>query len=91
MELVHTDLCGTIRSKGLNGEKYFMLLIHDYGRMTWVFLLNRKSKYFGCFKTFKELIKIETRAGIKCLKFDNSGEFTSYEFNKYCEENEIKI
>ena len=35
LELVHTDLYGPTKSKGLNGEKYFMLLIDDYTRMTW--------------------------------------------------------
>ena len=60
LELIHTDLCGPTKSKGLNGEKYFMLLIDDYTRMTWVCLLNRKSEAFGCFKTFKELVENET-------------------------------
>ena len=27
LELVHIDLCGPTKRKGLNGEKYFMLLI----------------------------------------------------------------
>ena len=34
LELVHTDLCGPTRSKGLNGEEYFMLLIDDFTKMT---------------------------------------------------------
>ena len=34
LELVHTDLCGPTRSKGLNGEEYFMLLIDKFTRMT---------------------------------------------------------
>ena len=29
LQIVHTDLCGPIRTKGLNGEQYFMLLIDD--------------------------------------------------------------
>ena len=68
-ELVHTDLCGPTKIKGLNGEKYFMLLIDDYTRMTWVCLLNRKSEAFGCFRTFKELVENETGSRIKWLHF----------------------
>ena len=60
LELFHTDLCGPTKSKGLNGEKYFILHIVEYTGMTWVCLLNRKSKSFGCFKTFKELVENET-------------------------------
>ena len=59
LELVHTDLCGPTQSKGLDGEEYFMLLIDDFTRMTWVCLLQKKSKAFGCFKIFKELVENE--------------------------------
>jgi hypothetical protein len=33
LELVHTDLCGPTRTKSLQGENHFMLLIDDYTRM----------------------------------------------------------
>ena len=41
LELVHTDLCGPIRTKGLNGESYFLLFIDDHTRMTRFFFLNK--------------------------------------------------
>jgi hypothetical protein len=35
LEIVHTDLCGPmIRTKGLKGEQYFMLIVDDYTRMS---------------------------------------------------------
>ena len=58
--------------------------------MRWVCLLNRISEAFECFKTFKELVENEIGSRTKCLRFDNGGEFTSYEFNKYYEEHGIK-
>ena len=88
---MHIDLCGPTRSKGLNGEEYFMLLVDEFTRMTWVCLLKRKSEDFECFKIFKELVENEVELRIKCLRSDNGGEFTSKEFNLYCEENGIKI
>lgn len=36
LELIHTDLCGPTRTIGLNGERYFMFLIDDYSKATWV-------------------------------------------------------
>jgi hypothetical protein len=36
LEIVHTDLVGPTTTKGLKGEKYFMLLVDDYTRMTTV-------------------------------------------------------
>jgi hypothetical protein len=32
--------------KGLNGEKYFMLLVDDYTRMIAIFFLRKKSEAF---------------------------------------------
>ena len=39
LELIHTDICGPTRTKRFKGEYYFMLLIDDYTRMTWVTFL----------------------------------------------------
>jgi hypothetical protein len=36
LEIVHTDLVVPTTTKGLNGERYFMLLVDDYTRMTAV-------------------------------------------------------
>jgi hypothetical protein len=36
LEIVHTNLVGPTTTKGLKGEKYFMLLIDDCTRMTAV-------------------------------------------------------
>ena len=90
LELVHTDLCGPMRTKGLDGEQYLMVLVDDYTRMTWICLLKKKSEAFESFRIFKELVENETDMKIKCLRSDNGGEFTSNEFMDYCEEHGIK-
>jgi transposase InsO family protein len=74
----------------LNGEEYFILLVDDFTRMTWVCLLKKKSEAFECFKIFKELVENEAELRIKCLRSNNGVEFTSKEFNLYCEEHGIK-
>jgi hypothetical protein len=43
LEIVHTDLVGHPRTKGLKGEKYFMLLVDDYTRMFAVCFLKNNS------------------------------------------------
>jgi hypothetical protein len=83
LEIVHTDLVGPTTTKGLKGEKYFMLLVDDYTRMTAIFFLKNKSKAFENLKIYKEMVENEMDSKIKCLRFDNGGEFTSKEFMDY--------
>ena len=33
IELIHTDLCGSMQTKSLGGSIYFLLFIDDYSRM----------------------------------------------------------
>jgi hypothetical protein len=42
LEIVHTNLVGPTTTKGLKGERYFMLLVDDYTRMTAVCFLKNK-------------------------------------------------
>ena len=90
LEIVHTDLVGPTKTKGLKGEKYFMLLVDDYTRMTVVFFLKNKSKYFENFKLYKEMVENEMDSKIKCLIYDNGRKFTSKEFMDYCSSHGIK-
>ena len=53
LEIMHTDLCGTMRTKGLEGELYFIILIDYYTRMPWVCFVKKKEEDFEFFKIFK--------------------------------------
>ena len=73
LELIHTNLCGPMGTKGLDGELYFMLMVDDYIMMTVVSFLKKKYAAFECFKIYKELVKNETDLKIKCIRSDYGG------------------
>ena len=50
LELVHTNLCGPMRTKVLYGELYFMLMIDDYTKMKVVTFLKKNTEAFYCFR-----------------------------------------
>jgi transposase InsO family protein len=87
---VHTYIVVPTTTKGLNGEKYFMLLFDECTRMTVVFFLINKSEDFENFKVYKEMVENEMDSKIKCLRSDNGGEFISKEFMDYCSRHGIK-
>ena len=67
-----------------------MILVNYFTRMMWVAFLKEKSKAFKKFKVFMNRVENEIGVKIKFLRFDRGGEFTSREFNIYCEEHGIK-
>ncbi|CAL8990056.1 unnamed protein product [Prunus brigantina] len=86
LELIHMDLCGPMQNESLAGNKYFMLLIDDFIRMTWVYFLRYKSDALNCFRKFKSMVELQSGYKVKCVRSDRGGEFTSSEFNKLCED-----
>ena len=57
LELLYADLCGPIQTISLGGSKYFLLIIDDYNRMSWVYFLKAKSEAFENFKIFKAMVE----------------------------------
>jgi transposase InsO family protein len=90
LKIVHIDLVLPTTKKDLKCERYFMLLVDDYTRMTIVCFLKNKSEAFENFKIYKEMVENEMDSRIKCLRSDNGGEFTSKEFMDYCSNHGIK-
>jgi hypothetical protein len=90
LEIVHSDLVGPTTTKCLKGERYFMLLVDDYTRMTVVLFLKNTSEAFENFKIYKEMVENEMVSRIKCLRLDNVREFTSKEFMDYNNNHGIK-
>ncbi|RDX73155.1 hypothetical protein CR513_47279, partial [Mucuna pruriens] len=55
MELVYNDMCGPMTTSSLNNNRYFILFIDDFSRMTWVYFLKEKSKVLEYSRSLKPL------------------------------------
>ncbi|GKV37173.1 hypothetical protein SLEP1_g45232 [Rubroshorea leprosula] len=86
LELVHTDIRGPMRTPSLSQNRYFILFIDDFTRMTWVYFLGSKGQALPVFKKFKALVENQSGCRIKKLRSDNGKEYTSNDFNLFCEE-----
>ncbi|GJW63596.1 zinc finger, CCHC-type containing protein [Tanacetum coccineum] len=53
LELLHADLCGPITPQSTGGNRYFLLIVDDWCRYMWVYLLKSKDEALAKFKIFK--------------------------------------
>ena len=84
LDLVHSDVCGTMSVHSFSGYSCCVTFIDDYSKKTWIYFLKAKSKVFQRFREFKTLVENQTRRKIRVLRTNNGGEYTSNEFSKYC-------
>ena len=83
LELVHSDLMGTLKFKTIAGERYVLTLVDDSTRRGWIYLLKQKGDTLKSFKDWKALVENQTQSSVKILRTDNGGEYISKEFETF--------
>lgn len=86
LELIHADLCGPISPTTSAGNRYFFLLVDDFSRVMWIYMLKNKSEALEAFKKFHIMVENGRDERIKVLRTDRGGEFVSNDFKAYCEQ-----
>lgn len=86
LQLIHTDLAGPQRTPSLKGSKYYIIFVDDFTCMCWIYFLRFKSEVAGIFWRFKQWIENQSGCTIQILRSDNGKEYTSDQFNQFCEE-----
>ncbi|GJX22080.1 zinc finger, CCHC-type containing protein [Tanacetum coccineum] len=89
LEMVHGDICGPITPSTQAGNSYILVLIDDCSRYMWSFLLKHKSDAFGVYQRFKNVFEKRTGKEIITFHTDKGGEFTSHDFNRFCDQEGI--
>jgi len=83
LNYIHSDCWGPSRFESLGDHLYFLSIIDNYSRMSWVFMMKHKSEAFNNFKQWKTLVENQTGKKIKRLHIDNGLEFCSSEFDEF--------
>nr|GEV17025.1 hypothetical protein [Tanacetum cinerariifolium] len=72
LDYLHSVCWGPSRVSSLSGARYIFLIVDDFSRVMWVFLMKPKSEAFKKFKHWKILIENQIGRKVKCLRTDNA-------------------
>lgn len=90
LELVHMDVCRPIQTLFHSQNRYFILFIDDFTRMTWVYFMGQKSEVFTVFEKFKTFVEKQSSYFIKLLRSDRGKEYTSNDLINFVKMKEWK-
>ncbi|CAA7015607.1 unnamed protein product [Microthlaspi erraticum] len=78
-DLIHLDIWGPFSVESVEGYRYFLTIVDDCTRVTWLYMLRNKSDVCTVFPAFLSLISTQYNARLKAIRSDNAPElaFTS--------------
>lgn len=90
-ELVHTDICGPMKTPTQGERRYFLTFIDDCTRYSSVYILRRKSETLEKLQEFVAMLKNQFGVKPRCLRSDRGGEYTGKQFNAYMKKEGIRV
>ncbi|KAJ0838105.1 putative RNA-directed DNA polymerase [Helianthus annuus] len=90
-ELIHCDIWGPYRTPSFSRANYFLIIVDDYSRAVWVFLIKYKNEASRCLINFHKMVEVHFRKSIKRIRSDNGGEFTSNMMKDFYDKNGILL
>lgn len=76
-DLIHIDVWGPYKHCTHDGFKYFLTIVDDFTRHTWLHLLANKSSAFSLIKAFVTLIQNQFKKTVKIIRTDDACELGS--------------
>lgn len=90
LELIHTDICGPMRTTAMfGGYRYTISFIDDYSRFVVVYLMKQKSEALDMLKKYISTYGKPNELEVNGMRNDNGGEYISGDFRRYCIEKGI--
>ncbi|MCO5579352.1 hypothetical protein L7F22_033207 [Adiantum nelumboides] len=90
LQLVHSDVCGPMRTPSMGNSFYFVTFIDDFSRFCWVYPLKAKSDVFAIFQHYVSMLEDETGCKVQTLRTDRGGEYMSGAFKDFLGKKGVK-
>lgn len=74
--LLHIDTWGPYKVPTRGKFKYFLTVVDDNSRATWLYLMEYKSEFIHCFQAFYNYVNTHFGVKIECIRTDNAPEFS---------------
>ena len=82
-DLIHCDIWGCYKYSSLSGAHYFLTIVDDYTRFTWIFLMKPKDEEQPLIKHFFSYVSTQFESHIKIFRSNNvENSFHSNPFSK---------
>lgn len=90
LQLVHSDLCGPMRTITPGGKKYFLTFIDDFIRYTVTYLLSQKSEAQDKLEEYVALVENKFGRKMQILRPDRGGEYLNKQTEIFLKRRGIK-
>lgn len=90
LHLVYADVYELMQTESHGGNRFFLLFIDDYTRMSWVYVIKHKHEVFQCFQNFIAFVERQSGYKLRIRRTNRGGEHVSREFSLFCSKLGIK-
>ena len=90
LQIVHSDVCGPMKTQSIGGSRYFVTFIDDMSRYAAIYFIRSKDEVLSKFKVYADMATNTTGSNIRVLRTDNGGEYTSKVFDDFLRSKGIK-
>jgi len=73
--MIHVDIWGPFGTASMHGHKFFLTIVDDHSRFTWVYPMTTKSETRNALSRFITLIHNQFNTAIKVIRSNNGSEF----------------
>ena len=82
-QIIHYNLWGPAPSTDIHGFKWFLILLDDFSRLSWIYLLKNKSEVTIKIKNFTQIIHRQYEKQVKAFRTDNAKDFCNAELQQF--------